>query len=393
MRAGFSLLESLVAMAVVALIVTAAAAVLNPLHGTFQAQPETADEQQRLRAGVNVLTAALRAAGSGALVGAARGPLVRSLPPVLPYRIGEDHPDSLAGVRYRTDVISIVSVPQTAAQATLAAGAAAGATFLTMDWPSSCPPPTASSVCAFKAGMHALVFDGTGRWDAITVVGVSGNTLEVARPGGLAFSYAAGAIVVEGAIRVFAVRPDASGVPQLYDYDGFGAEFPAVDNVVGLRFDYFGEPEPPRRLPGTGLDTNPGPWTTYGPRPPAPDVDDGADAWPTGESCVFQVIDGVHTARLADLWAGPDLVPLDDSVLTDGPWCPDAAGGEAYDADLFRIRRIRVTLRVQVASSALRGISGTLFARGGQSTSGERFVPDQEIAFDVAPPNLLAARR
>jgi hypothetical protein len=87
---------------------------------------------------------------------------------------------------------------------------------------------------------------------------------------------------------------------------------------------------------------------------------------------------------------GP-LVALDQGAFTDGPWCPNGGPG-AYDADLLRIRRIRVTLRVQVGSASLRGVGGALFQREGRSTSAERFVPDQQVEFDVAPPNLAVGR-
>jgi hypothetical protein len=50
-----------------------------------------------------------------------------------------------------------------------------------------------------------------------------------------------------------------------------------------------------------------------------------------------------------------------------------------------------VTMRVQVALASLRG-QGELFVRGGTSTSAERYVPDQEIRFDVSPRNLNLGR-
>ena len=71
-----------------------------------------------------------------------------------------------------------------------------------------------------------------------------------------------------------------------------------------------------------------------------------------------------------------------------GPWRPDNASPGRYDADLLRVRRVRVTLRVQTANASYRGPAGALFARGGTSNGGERYVPDQEITFDVAPRNL-----
>jgi hypothetical protein len=79
-------------------------------------------------------------------------------------------------------------------------------------------------------------------------------------------------------------------------------------------------------------------------------------------------------------------------MLVDGPWCPDEARANRFDADLLRIRRIRVHLRVQTVSAALRGPAGLLFMRAGTSNSAERFVPDQEIRFDVTPRNMNGRR-
>jgi hypothetical protein len=86
------------------------------------------------------------------------------------------------------------------------------------------------------------------------------------------------------------------------------------------------------------------------------------------------------------------------SMLTDGPWCPADVNtsGDAmpnkYDADMLRVRKVRITFRVQVANAVLRGPAGTLFRHAGTSHGGERYVPDQEIRFDVAPRNLNLGR-
>jgi hypothetical protein len=53
---------------------------------------------------------------------------------------------------------------------------------------------------------------------------------------------------------------------------------------------------------------------------------------------------------------------------------------------------VRVKLRVQVAVDSLRGPAGTLFRYGGTSSGAERYVPDQEIAFDVTPRNMNLGR-
>jgi len=88
------------------------------------------------------------------------------------------------------------------------------------------------------------------------------------------------------------------------------------------------------------------------------------------------------------LSAGLSPVPLDAARLRDGPWCPDGTHRARFDADLFRIRRVQLRLRVQVAVAAMRGPAGRLFVKGGSSTSAEFFAPDQQIVLDVTPRNL-----
>jgi hypothetical protein len=86
------------------------------------------------------------------------------------------------------------------------------------------------------------------------------------------------------------------------------------------------------------------------------------------------------------------LVKLSATQLTDGPFCPDNANANRWDADLLRIRKIGVTLRVQTAVAALRGPAGVLFTRGGTSRGGTKWVPDQELHFDISPRNLNLGR-
>ena len=125
------------------------------------------------------------------------------------------------------------------------------------------------------------------------------------------------------------VRNDpSSGIPQLMHYDGERTDAPLVDHVVTLEFEYFEQ--------------------------------DGAQLHPT----VFQ----------------------------DGPWTRDAPGLEPFDLDLLRICRVRARLRVEAALESMRGPAGTLFARAGTSTAMERYVPDQELQFDIAVRNIIRDR-
>ena len=145
--------------------------------------------------------------------------------------------------------------------------------------------------------------------------------------------------------------------------------------------------------------------TSYGPRPPLPTVDSAGDDWGMGENCTFRLSGGVQVGRLAD-WGGgaaavAALVPIPYTQLNDGPWCPgvtNAAGAllsSRFDADMLRVRRVRVTLRVQAGAEGLRGANPAgqvLFIHPGPARQGGRIVPDQEIRFEVTPRNMNVGR-
>ena len=101
---------------------------------------------------------------------------------------------------------------------------------------------------------------------------------------------------------------------------------------------------------------------------------------------------GLQVPRLDTLAAGIGQVELTEAQLTDGPFCPDDMMPKRFDADLLRVRRVRATIRVQAALEALRGPAGALFLKGGTSADGSRWIPDQEISFDVTPRNLNLGR-
>jgi len=89
-----------------------------------------------------------------------------------------------------------------------------------------------------------------------------------------------------------------------------------------------------------------------------------------------------HVVKLGFEYFDAGRTLLDPAVLQDGPWLGDAVA--PFDADLLRIRRVRVVLRVQAALASMRGPAGTLFAQAGTSTASTRYVPDLELQFDIA---------
>jgi prepilin-type N-terminal cleavage/methylation domain-containing protein len=188
---------------------------------------------------------------------------------------------------------------------------------------------------------------------------------------------------------IYWLKRAVAGTWQLMSSDGVGnPDVPVADHIVGLWFEYYGDPQPP--LMRKPLSDPIGPWTTYGPTP----LTAASPSFAAGENCVF-VNDGSPTPqpRLAALGAaGTALVRLTPAQLTDGPWCPDQSALDRWDADLLRVRRIAITVRVEAALTALRGPAGPLFVHPGISHGGAAWVPDREARFDVTPRNVNLGR-
>jgi len=383
-RDGLTLVELLVAMMLALVIVGSVAALVGPLRAMFQAGLETNDIEQRLRAASDSLFADLIMAGAGPDRGSRAGPLTRFIAPVLPFRLGTDPPGTL-----RDDALTIVYVPAGAATAALAEPMPARSASVMLATVPGCP--VGDPACGFVAGLRVLVYDASGAFDLFTVRQVSGAVADLRHdmPDG-SHEYPTGATIVGIVVHVYdldAGDPDEG--PRLMRDDG-GSRLPLVDHVTRLHFDFEGDP----RAPAVRRPVDPArPSVTYGPAPPPREAVSGA--WPAGENCVFEIDPDTGTPRprpgLAALGpaAGP-LVSMTPTLLSDGPWCPDAAAAGRFDADLFRLRRLRVTIRVESALDALRGPAGLLFDRGGTGRTAGALVPDREMRFDVAPRNLSA---
>jgi hypothetical protein len=241
--------------------------------------------------------------------------------------------------------------------------------------------------------MSVAVIDPDGVTDFFRVTATGPSVLTLVLLGTVLDGvHPAGACVVEVDLVSYRLAPDAAtGGFALMRYDGYRSDLPVADHVVDLSLHYFGEPR------GSALVLDPGdptgPWTHYGPRPPPLGHDNPRDTWPAGENCLFTAGPGGHAPRLPPIGAAEGgLVPLDAGLLSDGPWCHDAGRPLAFDADLLRIRRIAVTLRVETPTPFLRGPAGALFARAGSGSAGALFVPDRTESIDITPPNLGADR-
>jgi hypothetical protein len=359
----------LIAMAIMLVVAGAVFGLTGPAQATFQTTPERADMQQRLRIGIEAISKDLMMSGAGGQVTGGTILPGRSFATIVPRRRGLQSPDPPDV--FVDDRISIMYVPPAAATTTLSADTGSTVTIPLRPQPGC---PSAEPLCGFHANQLVSIFDGTGAHDEFRVISTSDPLVLVGAGPPLSKLYLAGATVAEVVSATYWLRTDAAAnVHQLMRYDGRQTDSPLAEDVMGLRFQYFGDPSPPvlRRQ----LDDLQGPWTSYGPVPPPIEIDDpSTPGYGAGENCMFTVDRGttVTRAEMIDLGSSASsLVPLDARQLTDGPWCPDPASPVRFDADLLRIRLVRITLRVRASRTFV-------FTR----------IPDLDITFDVAPRNL-----
>jgi prepilin-type N-terminal cleavage/methylation domain-containing protein len=378
---GFTLAELLVAMAVTVIALGLAAGLLRPVSVAFQALPEAADAQQRLRAAAQTLADSIVEAGAGPVLGWA-AQAVPAWPPILPCRWGGEPLGTRPGGCAQPDAITVIGTSAAAPQAMLSAGLTALGGALPIAPMSACA--LTQPGCRFHWDGRVLVADGTGAWDLVALTGVSADGAMLLHDGApVTRLYRAGAIVADTGTAAYSLRVDpATHVSQLRRSTDGSADMPLADHVTSLQFEYFGEAVPPAVFDDADVERR---RTTYGPLPPPAGVDDPLDDWPAGESCQFQRIDGAISARQAMLpveSAGLARIPLD--LLADGPWCPDGAALNRYDADLLRIRMVRLTVRVQAQSPAVRGLDARSFSQPGSGREAGRLVPDLEVRVDAA---------
>jgi Tfp pilus assembly protein PilW len=392
---GFTLVELAVSMFIMLVVTGAVFGLVDPAQGIYRAQPEVSDMQQRLRVSANTLQQDLMMAGAGTYLGGSGGSLLNFFAPIQPLRLGTQNSDIDANVFYRADAITIMYVPQTASQCTIRDAMPMTSAEIKVNAQPGCPAD--DPLCGFKEGMRVVIFDDTGAFDPFTVTNVQESALHLQHnQDDFSKSYGVGAQIAAVATSTYYLVTDPStNTFQMRYYDGFQTDVPMVDNVVAMEFEYLGDPHGPVLL--KPVTSTPGPWTTYGPKPPALGVDRLEDSWDAGENCAFKIDDasGLQVSRLPDLAtvAGAEgLVRLTQAMLTTGPMCPDDTSSTRFDADLLRVRTVEVRLRVQVASATMRGPAGALFTRGGTSKSGMSFVPDQEVRFAVSPRNMNLGR-
>ena len=343
--AGFAMPELLVALLVAVVVGAAALELVDGAQRAAIVTPSALDVQQRLRVGADTLVRDIDAAGAGLDGGSARGPLMAFLPAIIPRRLGLQTPD--APMIARSDVVTLLTVPASTSQTSTAGPLAPGSPLVVSGGPAC---PGLAPLCGLSPGTDVIVFDRSGGFDLFTLTDASGTLISHGRSGRV---YDAGAPA--SAIAQTTYYFDAAS-RQLRQYDGYQTDVPLIDNVVDARFEYLGTLDPPTR-----------------PKPPA-----GV------ENCLY---DTAGALKPLPVLAGTDgaLAVLPPAMLADGPWC--GSGATVFDADLLRIRAVRVTLRVQAPLAGTRG-GGPAFVQPGFARASWRLVPDAQITIVVRPRNL-----
>lgn len=460
-ESGYTIIELLVSMGIMMAVTGGIFSLMNPATGTFSLQPEVEDVQQRMRVGSDRIQSDLQKGGAGIYAAgmfkywgaaltnggmntAGAGSLKFFMPAVFPRRINVDRTLQDASTVVRSDMISIVGVPPSRTQAMIWFGSGMLTTSdnFTVAYGSGCP--LNDPICGIKQNERMMIYDDNANWDLFTVAGVptdNGQPNNYMRTGTVGHTpaqttwpYFQQSLMTE--VRVNTYYLDSVN-HKLMHSDGFsptGADDVVLDDVVSLKFDYFGEAAPPQLnleptiygwFPVANGNNKVTTWTSYGPVPPqhgqtgwgcfllnvvpGPNCQQNVPTpfyWPAGTNCVFELdaqnrhvprthlVDGISpdpSGGMVTLPGGGDMVPLNPAKFNDGPWCPDPNSANRYDADLLRIRKVRVTMRVQAGLASLRGPQGPLFRIGGTAVA-PRWVPDQEIVFDVTPRNLNFGR-
>jgi hypothetical protein len=332
---GFSFVETIVAAGIVVALGAVMVELARGARVGAAAISDTADVHQRLRVAADAIERDLLVAGAGPFGSEGGGPLASYVPPIRPAAARSGDTD----ITFAADHISILWVPQTRAEAEITGPTAAGGLPI-----GNVPACVTLPACGFEAGMQALVADTRGPgfgYDVFTVGSTSAGWIsKTADEGSFSGTYGTTAYVTEVVQHTYYL--DRSNPANIRLMRGGGRTvLPLVDGVEDLHFTYFADPDPMSV----------------------------SQAGASAGTCVYQA--GSPRRPLLAALGGQSLARLAAADLTDGPFC--GTPPNRFDADLLRIRRVRVDMRVGGPSGGSRPSSF-------------------ELSFDVAPRNLNASR-
>jgi prepilin-type N-terminal cleavage/methylation domain-containing protein len=225
---GFTLVELLIAMTITLLIAGALAGVARPARAAFERVPAELELLQRGRTAIDVLSQALRASGADVAATEGLGPLSDLLPTA-----SVSAPDESGSFTELTVILPVTDAAQGVLSEDQAGPGAAMILATTL-----CP--NVKDVCGFTSGSTAVIADGSGHHDVLSIASTNAGARTLTPVAALSYSYPAGSVVVEVEQFSFSLATQADGTDSLIRTTAAGSVQPIVDFVNGLWFDLSG---------------------------------------------------------------------------------------------------------------------------------------------------------
>ena len=233
---GFTIIELLVACAMLLAIMGLVGALATPLRDGFERSLGAADLTGGSRTVLDRLAADIREAGSGASVGGGR--LASLVEPIVPLATIDSSSWADPAEAFR-----VTRVPLSAPQGRLLVDAGSGSIVVTLDTSARCTSVGAG--CGLRAGASAILYD-TAHTQAITIDSVSGGVVRFTAP--LTSAFAAGSVLASITVATYGLRPVPGGAFRLVRLTA-ATEQPLIDDVVGFSVSVRGaDPFHPREV-------------------------------------------------------------------------------------------------------------------------------------------------
>ena len=204
--------------------------------------------------------------------------------PVMPYRIGTIGSDIAAGrLLPRRTSITVMYVPSTAAQTTIRDAMPQPSSELKVNAQAELPAES-DQLCGFKRACARSSSTTRGAYDPMTITAGPDDGAAPAAPAtrlsARRCQIGAARRSRKSATHTYYLKTDvATNTYQLMHYDGYQTRPARRRQRRRARRSSTSAIRAAVLLPNKSL-SDPGPWTTYGPKPPALGVDNANDTWP-----------------------------------------------------------------------------------------------------------------
>ena len=143
---------------------------------------------------------------------------------------------------FRDDALLLTYIPNNYSQTTISNSMPPNASELKVTDVPNCPKH--DQLCGFEAGMVVIIFDDAGHFDTFEITKVQDDAAHLQHQGyDLNYEFQTGSHITQGSRAGF-YRDSTTN--QLRKTNGWTGNTPLVDDMVDLKFAYFGDPNPPK---------------------------------------------------------------------------------------------------------------------------------------------------